>query len=419
MRKREFKEIKTEAPKSRIWGRTRDYQKSRDNLALVLKKWDEKNERYARMNYLKEKAFSKESFSKQDYDFILWLSAEELQNFVSAIRGGVSDYRDKILSMSEVHEDDPYEEDVDALFAWNKILRFISQTRNGVYSEPMRAVRYHTDVEISEKGLQRWTDDMKKIYPNREVMISANEADAQQKREKLKQDRKNTLTDQNRQNIFESIYWDKESVIKDLRENFVTTKDTIKKINIWKNIENIEWKEIHFELPAVWDFKWFKFDFFVSNDTTNAEIFRNNSKLEKQLYSIKEIWDLLDAIRSYMIECGVQLDGHWYVDYEEDFKYRKTRDCRNEVWSCLNAILGFKHAYWLRDSIMLWQENWRTIRIKPHVVLRCHKAGSYFDYSKDPLTLDDIGDIIINRLDWWMLWSWTGVDDASLLTKLS
>lgn len=175
--KREFREIKKENPESRIWERTRNYQDARNKLVLALSKWDEKNEKSARMNYLVEKAVSNEAFSKQDYDFILWLEQVDLENFVSEVRSKVRYYRYQILDMSEVHEDGPFDSDVNALFAWNKILRFISQTRNGVYSEPIRAIRYHTHVAIDKEGIKARTDDMKKLYPNWEEMVSANKAD--------------------------------------------------------------------------------------------------------------------------------------------------------------------------------------------------------------------------------------------------
>ena len=420
MRKREFNEIKKENPESKIWKRTRNYQDARNKLALVLSKWDEKNEKSARMNYLVEKAVSNETFSKKDYDFILWLEQVDLENFVSALRSKVRYYRYQILDMSEIHEDGPFDSDVDALFAWNKILRFISQTRNGVYSEPIRAIRTHTHVSIDKEGIKARTDDMKKLYPNWEEMVSANEADAKVKHEELKQNRKNTLIDPKRQDVFEKIYWDEDAIMEDLKENFVTIKDATKKINTWEKMEDIEWKEVHFELPAVWNFKWFKFDYFVSNNTTNAKVLKKNPKLERQLYSMKEIWNLLTALRNYMKECDVLLDWHSYINYAEEMKYWKTRDWKNEAWSCLNAILWLQHAYWLKNKILVWQENWRTIKFKPHVLLRCHKDGSYFDYSKDPLSsLYDIEEIIVNRLDWWMSWCCEGIDDAYLLMKLS
>ena len=67
MNKRKFNKIKEEKPESRIWQRNWSYQKARDNLAKALKKWrkngekSKNREKEARMDYILEKTFSKES----------------------------------------------------------------------------------------------------------------------------------------------------------------------------------------------------------------------------------------------------------------------------------------------------------------------------------------------------------------------
>ena len=301
--KREFKEIKKENPESRIWQRRWEYQQVRDDLAKVLNGWDKEKGIPARINYLVEKTVSKEKLKKQDYDFILWLSTSDLNNFVSQIEWKVLEYRVAILTASEEYEYKPNDELVEKFFAWNKMLRFISQVRNDVSTKPIRALWWHTYVKMNEKDLKKRNDEMKLIYPNRGGMVTANEINAKAKKEKLKQSRKDSLKDEKRKDVFEKIYGDKEAVIKDLKENFV---------NFEENAEMFgqKWKKVMFELPAVWDFKWFKSESFISDDTMNAKDLRKNPEVEKQLYSMKEIWKLLTALRSYMKECDVLLDWH-------------------------------------------------------------------------------------------------------------
>lgn len=181
MRKREFNRIKRENPESRIWQRIWEYQQARDELVKALNKWDKEKEITARINYLAEKTVSKEKLKKEDYDFILWLSTSDLNNFVSQIEWKVLKYRVAILTASEEYEYEPDEELVEKFFAWNKMLWFISQVRNDVSTKPIRAIRYHTYVKMGEKGLKKRNDEMKLIYPNLDEMIAKNGAEIKEK----------------------------------------------------------------------------------------------------------------------------------------------------------------------------------------------------------------------------------------------
>ena len=181
MNKRKFNKAKEKNPESRIWKREWKYQQARNKLAKVLNAWDKANETSARINYLVEKTVSKEKLKKQDFDFILWLSTSDLNNFVSQIEWKVLRYRVGILVASEEYEHEPDEELEEKFFAWNKMLRFISQVRNDVSTKPIRALWYHTYVKMSEKGLKKRHDEMKLIYPNWEEMVANNEANAKEK----------------------------------------------------------------------------------------------------------------------------------------------------------------------------------------------------------------------------------------------
>ena len=75
------------------------------------------------------------------------------------------------------------------------------------------------------------------------------------------------LTSEDKEKIISVLLKDKEtqakkeklkSVIQDLKDNCIKTNDY--EINHRKL-----WKQIHLNLPTIWDFWWFKFDCFVSS----------------------------------------------------------------------------------------------------------------------------------------------------------
>ena len=141
MNKKDFNKIKEKNPESRIWKRIWEYQKVRDNLAKVLKKWRNKGEKYkeneknARMGYLVEKTFSNEPLDKEDYEFIITLPKKDLESFVKSIRKLLNEYKDAILWVSEVQECEPFFDDIDGFVAWNKLLEFIASKREDIKIE--------------------------------------------------------------------------------------------------------------------------------------------------------------------------------------------------------------------------------------------------------------------------------------------
>ena len=64
---------------------------------------------------------------------------------------------------------------MEKFFAWNKMLRFISQIRNDVSTKPIRALWWHTYVKLGERGLKKRNDEMKLIYPDLDEMVAKNE----------------------------------------------------------------------------------------------------------------------------------------------------------------------------------------------------------------------------------------------------
>ena len=164
MNKRKFNRIKKENPEWRIAKRTLEYQNTRDNLAKVLKQWKRNSEKSkngekfsqkdfllekeARKDYLVEKVFSKDPLTEEDYNFIIELPKEDLEEFIWKIIWELKWYKESILWMSEVHEDDPYDADIDAFVAWNKLLEYIAGKRDDVKAEKISIHAAHTHVEV-------------------------------------------------------------------------------------------------------------------------------------------------------------------------------------------------------------------------------------------------------------------------------
>jgi len=149
----------------------------------------------------------------------------------------------------------------------------------------------------------------------------------------------------------EKLKGDTNAILKDLKENHV-------KIEKNAEVEWYKWKEVHFSLPAVWNFEWFKFDYFVSNDLIDKKDFEAKSELKKKLYSMNDVSKLLQAMNEYMTELWGENDGN--IDYEAELKYWETEKYRCAAWDCLKAITWLDYVYWLSDKDVEWRMNSRV-----------------------------------------------------------
>ena len=160
--------------------------------------------------------------------------------------------------------------------------------------------------------------------------------------EMLKQDKERDEDEQKNIEPNPELFWDKEAILKDLKENHVKIEENVE--NFWK-----EWKIVHIDLPAVWEFEWFKFDCFISNDSFNRETLgkeRGTKKTNKNLYSVKEISRLLQAINKYMKALGVDTD--WDMDYEKI----SNKEVYTKSWDIVKNIFGLDWYYWLSDETL-------------------------------------------------------------------
>lgn len=179
----------------------------------------------------------------------------------------------------------------------------------------------------------------------------------------LQQDKENSENEQWRKRKESELFWNKEAILKNLKENTVILKNVQM---YWYN-----WNKVHINLPAVWNFEWFKFDYFVSYKGTLKPLeYESYPKLEEKLYSMKEIWELLKAMNKYMKEMGVETDGD--VDYENDLKNWETSNYRCNAWDCLKDILWLNECYWLKDNNVNWRTDFRAL-------WNCEGRCCYFD----------------------------------------
>lgn len=162
--------------------------------------------------------------------------------------------------------------------------------------------------------------------------------------EMLKENEENNENEQENIEPNPELFWNKEAILKDLKENYVNVEENAEMM--WQ-----KWKKVHIELPAVWNFKWFKFDYFVSYKDFYPNEFKSEQKFVDQSYSMKDIWELLNAMNKYMKELWINIDTN--MDYENDLQYWETQKFGCEAWDCIKEIAWLNYLYWLKDRTWL------------------------------------------------------------------
>ena len=102
------------------------------------------------------------------------------------------------------------------------------------------------------------------------------------------------------------MYGNRNLIIKDLEENHVKVEENVEMM--W-----YKWKIFHINLPAVWNFKWFKFDCFVSDELVSKENLEGNQKLLRQSYLVDDIVKLWLSIKDYLKEYWAYWDVNMYL----------------------------------------------------------------------------------------------------------
>jgi len=134
----------------------------------------------------------------------------------------------------------------------------------------------------------------------------------------------------------ESIKWNRELVLEHLK------KECTKKVS--SEINHNEWTIVKLSFG-----KQVPTDFFVSDNSNINEILL--SLYKKIMYSTKEIWSLLEAIKKYMKVFWVDIDLN-INDYENVLKSRDKgkEGIKCEAWRILKDIAGLNKIYVLSNT---------------------------------------------------------------------
>lgn len=141
----------------------------------------------------------------------------------------------------------------------------------------------------------------------------------------------------------EELDWDIDAVLEDLKENCVKIEENVEMM--W-----YDWDIVHIEIPPYKNFEWLNFDYFVSYENVDFILVYGGKtpEYEENLYSVKDVSKLLQAINSYMTERHVTND--WAMDYEKEL-WGNNLTCK--AWDYLKAITWLDDEYWLSEDNLL------------------------------------------------------------------
>ena len=199
----------------------------------------------------------------------------------------------------------------------------------------------------------------------------------------------------------EKLKWDPEKVIADLKENHIKVDENVEMY--W-----FKWKIVHVELPPIWWFKWFNFDYFVSDEVIDLE---NYEKMKHNInyHTKRSIWELLNNLSKYMQEFWIDLkdetidfrfDDYFknfkkdeIYQYLADYRYTGTEICL--IWAYARKLLGLRRVYFLWsdklcatagdntgtdfcfDDVRFGKRKWDTDKdIKAHIMTKIDSDSS-------------------------------------------
>ena len=131
------------------------------------------------------------------------------------------------------------------------------------------------------------------------------------------------------------LYYNIDAIIKELKEKYVEVTED--KEYLW-----LKWKVVNLHLLSVWNFEWFNFNCFVSNENISEK--KPSAYYKWQDYPFckkKDISELLTAMNRYLYEYGIISDSD-NIDY-------KSNETNFISWYYLEKILGLNGIYWLWD----------------------------------------------------------------------
>lgn len=145
------------------------------------------------------------------------------------------------------------------------------------------------------------------------------------------------------------LMWNTKAILNDLKKYHVITEENEEMM--W-----YKWKIVRIDLPAVWNFKWFKFEYFVSDKRVKDVDFQLDSELTMKSFYRDDICKLLQAMNEYMRELGGKNDIN--MNYEYKLKFWSAVLYKCYAWDYLKAIIWLNSVYWLRDRNLNRRSVW-------------------------------------------------------------
>ena len=184
----------------------------------------------------------------------------------------------------------------------------------------------------------------------------------QESRESHLQDIQERIDLIKRKNLKLNLFWNSSAVLEDMRKNYVDIEEN-------QEMLGKKWDVVHINIPAVWDFKWFKTDFFVSKDRIALKEFESNPEYEKNSCSFQYSKEMLEAIAGYMREYWVE-NIYWFKKENSKWSY--------DYW--VDDYFEFKSYYWF---LLLYFEKFTWLRLDVWVSDTCLYHDKRCRYKRD------------------------------------
>lgn len=156
----------------------------------------------------------------------------------------------------------------------------------------------------------------------------------------------------------------KDAILNEINEKYVTVKKAVRLKE--------DWQIVSINLPAVWEFEGYCFNFFISDNGMKRKTFESDPVYEEKSKSMDDIVKLLESLRKYMKSRWVEIDrnseetrnnlGKYWIKIDEYDNYMKTADWRKlfyweyEAVECLMKMMWkyLSHSlryndFWLKD----------------------------------------------------------------------
>lgn len=188
----------------------------------------------------------------------------------------------------------------------------------------------------------------------------------------------------------EKLAWNEDEIFAHLRhENYVKIEEDAEMM--W-----YKWRKVCIDLPAVWEFGWYKFECFIWKDLIDEEKV-NQSELNDKCYSRKEIWDFLVAFNRYMHEYWVDMGSLDPELFEREYDGRHPISSE-ELTTVMRAL---RRLIWKRNNHRVMGLWYLTKDIcEGNEYNGMHLQWNYDEASLDGLCfdIDNFGYLLLNCL---------------------